>query len=93
VLVRRAVVGLRGFKLNPALLVYKAKDRQLIRIGTLPAAENVGSPSACRRRLSSVGSRVRGRDNAAELGRRYGVAKSSVLRRVRPAGQPVRHLR
>jgi DNA-binding MurR/RpiR family transcriptional regulator len=30
---------------------------------------------------------------AAELGRRYGVAKSSVLRLVRHAGQPVRHLR
>jgi len=47
VLVRRVVVGLRGFKLNPALLVYMAKDRQLVRIGALPAAENVGSPSAC----------------------------------------------
>jgi len=30
---------------------------------------------------------------AAELGRRYGIAKSSVLRLVRHAGQPVRHLR
>jgi DNA-binding IclR family transcriptional regulator len=29
----------------------------------------------------------------AELGRRYGIAKSSVLRLVRHAGQPVRHLR
>jgi hypothetical protein len=30
---------------------------------------------------------------AAELGHRYGIAKSSLLRLVRHAGQPVRHLR
>jgi DNA-binding NarL/FixJ family response regulator len=30
---------------------------------------------------------------AAELGHRYGIAKSSLLRLVRHVGQPVRHLR
>jgi hypothetical protein len=61
VLVRRVVVGLRGFRLNPALLVHMAKDRQLVR-NRRPARRRERRVTK-RLRLTSVGSRVRGRGN------------------------------
>jgi len=88
------VVGLRGFKLNPMLLTYVAKGpraRPRRRIG--------------RRREGRISKRLETETierlvaeyvdgtTAAELGQRYGVAKSSVLRLVREAGERVRHPR
>jgi hypothetical protein len=61
VLVRRVVVGLRGFKLNPALLVYMARDRQLVRNRRPGRRRERGVTK--RLRLTSVGSRVHGRGN------------------------------
>jgi hypothetical protein len=84
-------VGLRGFRLNPTLLAYVTDE----------------SPSQARHRGRRRERRISKRLNAeqielliaeyvawkpsAELGRRYGIAKSSVVRLVREAGELVRH--
>jgi DNA-directed RNA polymerase specialized sigma24 family protein len=88
------VVGLRGFKLNPALLTYV--------MGTLPARRARRPRHRRERRVSKrleaetidrlVAEYVAGTPSA-ELGRRYGIAKSSVTRLVREAGKRVRHPR
>jgi DNA-binding CsgD family transcriptional regulator len=88
------VVGLRGFKLNPSLLAYvtgepprraaRRRDRRWERrIEKRLDVETV-------ERL--VGEYVSG-TTAAEVGRRYGLAKNSVLALVRQAGERVRHPR
>jgi transposase-like protein len=88
------MVGLRGFKLNPALLTYMTT--------TLPART---ARRLRRRRERRIGRRLETKTidrlvaeymtgtTSAELGRRYGIAKSSVLRLVRQAGEQVRHPR
>jgi transposase len=80
--------------LNPALLTYARST---------PPAQPVRRPD--RRRERRVGKRLRAETierviteyvagaTAAELGQRYGLAKSSVLRLVRQAGECVRHPR
>lgn len=89
-----SVVGLRGFKLNPTLRAHVANPlpariarsrglRRERRVSTRLEAETIN-------RL--VAEYVAG-TTAAELGRRYGIAKSSVLRLVRQAGERVRHPR
>jgi hypothetical protein len=90
----RRQVGLRGFRLNPAVLTFV--------MGTLPARPKRRAHRRCERRVSKrleagridrlVAEYVAG-TTAAELGRRYGLAKSSVLRLVREAGERVRHPR
>jgi DNA-directed RNA polymerase specialized sigma24 family protein len=93
-LTRRSTVGLRGFRLNPAVLTYA--------MSSLPARP----PRRLRRRRER---RIRKRleaetierlvaeyvtgTTAAELGRLYGIAKSSVLGLVRQAREQVRHPR
>jgi transposase-like protein len=83
-----------GFKLNPALWAHVASPlpariarnrglRRERRVSTRLEAETIN-------RL--VAEYVAG-TTAAELGRRYGIAKSSVLRLVRQAGERVRHPR
>ena len=89
-----SVVGLRGFRLNPAVLTY-VSDVQPSR-----PARHRGRRRE--RRLSKrldaetiehlVAEYVAG-TTAAELGRRYGIAKSSVLGLVRRARERVRHPR
>jgi transposase-like protein len=93
-LTRETLVGLRGFKLNPAVLTYITS--------TLPAQQ---ARRPCRRRERRVGKRLEAETidrlvaeyargtTAAKLGRRYGIGKSSVLALVRQAGERVRHLR
>jgi hypothetical protein len=88
------VVGLRGLKLNPALLSYLTSTRP-----ARPARRRG------RRRERRVSKRLHvetvdrlvaeyaAGTPAAELGRRYGIAKSSVLGLLRQAGTPVRHPR
>jgi hypothetical protein len=78
---RPFTVGLRGFKLNPAVLTFV--------MGTLPARPKRRAHRRRERRVSKrleagtidrlVAEYVAG-TTAAELGRRYGLAKSSVLR-------------
>jgi transposase-like protein len=87
-------VGLRGFKLNPALLTYVTT--------TLPARRAQRRDRRRERRISKrlepesidrlVAEYVAG-TTAAELGRRYGIAKNSVLQLVRQAGEGVRYPR
>jgi DNA invertase Pin-like site-specific DNA recombinase len=88
-------VGLRGFKLNPALLSYviagprgrpqrrSDRHRRERRVRKRLEAESI-------ERL--VAEYATGTP-AAELGRRYGLAKSSVLRLVRQAGDWARYPR
>jgi DNA-binding CsgD family transcriptional regulator len=88
------LVGLRGFKLNPALLTYV--------MSTLPVRRARRPHRHRERRISKrleaevieelVDEYAAGA-TAAELGQRYGLAKSSVLRLVRQAGGRVRHPR
>jgi hypothetical protein len=80
--------------LNPALLTYV--------MGTLPARR---PPSRDRRRERRVSKRLDAKTierlvaeyaagtTAADLGRRYGLAKSTVLRLVRQAGEQLRYPR
>jgi DNA-directed RNA polymerase specialized sigma24 family protein len=80
--------------LNPAVLTYVT--------GTLPAEAAESRESQRERRVGKrlkaeaiehlVAEYVAG-TTAAELGRRHGLAKSSVLRLVRQAGERVRHQR
>lgn len=88
------MVGLRGFRLNPALLTY------LVRIPPARRGRRVGWRRE--RRISKrldvevierVVSEYAAGATAAELGQCYGLAKSSVLQLVRQAGEPVRHPR
>jgi DNA-directed RNA polymerase specialized sigma24 family protein len=84
-------VGLRGFKLNPALLTY---------IADVPRHRPVRHRRRRERRVSKrlkpeaiermIAEYVTG-TTAAELGRRYGLAKSTVLQLIRQAGEQVRH--
>jgi hypothetical protein len=88
------VVDLRGFKLNPALLSYTTDG---------PAAQPVRG--ADRRRERRVRKRLQAETierlvaeyvagtPAAELGRQYGVAKSTVLQLIRQQGKRVRYPR
>jgi DNA-binding CsgD family transcriptional regulator len=93
-LTRRFTVGLRGFKLNPALLTYfmnKPPPRPARHGGHRQERQ-------IRKRLDDeqierlVAEYVDGAA-AAELGRRYGIAKNSVLALVRLSGERVRHRR
>jgi hypothetical protein len=88
------LVGLRGFRLNPALLSY-------VKVG--PTSQRPKHPVRRRERRVSkrlqaetieslVGEYVAGA-TATEVGQQYDLAKSSVLRLVRQAGQRVRHPR
>lgn len=87
------LVGLRGFKLNPALLTYVAGK-------PTPRAQRCGRrrERRIRKRLEAekikrlVAEYVAGIPSA-ELGQRYGIAKSTVLRLVRQAGERVRYPR
>jgi DNA-directed RNA polymerase specialized sigma24 family protein len=87
------MVGLRGFKLNPALLTWvmdalprrprrrdRRRDRRISKRLDADAIERL------------VTEYVAGTPSA-ELGQRYGLAKSSVLRLVRGASERVRHPR
>jgi Winged helix-turn-helix DNA-binding len=88
------VVGLRGFKLNPTLLAYftdKPPPRPARRSGRRRERQ-------IRKRLEAETIERLVREYAAgtpsaELGRRYDIAKSSVVRLVRDAGERVRHPR
>ena len=93
-LTRRFTVGLRGFKVNPALLTYitsgprprharRLHHRRERRIRQRLDAQAIG-------RL--VAEYLAGR-TAAKVGEQYGLAKSSVLELVRQAGKSVRHSR
>jgi DNA-binding transcriptional regulator LsrR (DeoR family) len=88
------VVGLRGFRLNPALLAHvraalptrrtrRPKRRQECRVSKRLSADAIDLLVA----------EYVGGTTAAELGRQYGLAKSSVLRLIRDAGERVRHPR
>jgi DNA-directed RNA polymerase specialized sigma24 family protein len=87
-------VGLRGFRLNPAVLTYVMR--------TLPARQTWRARQRRERRISKrldaatidrLVAEYVGGTTAAELGQRYGLAKSSVIRLVRQAGERVRHPR
>jgi|SRR5829696_7752067 len=86
--------GLRGLKLNPALLKYVA--------GGPPARAARRSGHRRERRVSKrlpaetierLVAEYAGGATAAELSQRYGLAKNSVIRLVRQAGKQVRHPR
>lgn len=87
-------VGLRGFRLNPAVLTY------VVNVPSIRPARRRGRgrERRIRKRLEPdtierlVADYVAGA-TAAELSKRYGLAKSSVLRLVRQAGEPVRYPR
>jgi DNA-directed RNA polymerase specialized sigma24 family protein len=88
------VVGLRGLNLNPALLRYLS--------GNPPAHQRRRSQHHRERRVSRrlqveiierIVAEYAAGTTAAELGQRYGIAKSSVLRLLRQAGELVRHPR
>jgi len=93
-LTRRSAVGLRGFRLNPAVLTYVSQELPVRQGRRRRRRQERRIP----RRLSSntidklVAEYVAGTPSA-ELGQRYGIAKSSVLRLVRDAGERVRHPR
>jgi hypothetical protein len=88
------MVGLRGFKLNPRLLAYvldgpppRPRRRRQYR-----SERRVTKRLDAKTIDSLVGEYLAGA-TAGEVGRRYGLAKSSVLRLVREAGERVRHPR
>lgn len=90
-----ARVGLRGYKLNPALQRYLAAGP--------PVQEARGRP--CQRRPHRIAKRLPAESiqtlvaeyvagaPAAELGRRYGLAKTTVFTLLRAADVRVRHAR
>jgi DNA-binding CsgD family transcriptional regulator len=91
---RLSRVGLRGFRLNPAVLAYvtgtlptqrarRVHHRRERRVGKLLSGEAI----------DRVVAEYRAGRSAAELGRQYGLAKNSVLALVRQAGERVRHPR
>jgi hypothetical protein len=88
------LVGLRGFRLNPAVLTYVTQAPPPRLVGRQRRDHERRIP----RRLSArtidglVAEYVAGTPSA-ELGQRYGIAKSSVLRLVGQAGERVRHPR
>jgi DNA-directed RNA polymerase specialized sigma24 family protein len=88
------LVGLRGFKLNPALLTYivdaprPGPTRRRSRRRERQISKRLDTETVERLVTEYVGGA-----SSAELGRRYGIAKSSVLRLVRHAGEAVRHPR
>jgi hypothetical protein len=93
-LTRPSTVGLRGFKLNPALLTYvvDAPPRRPARRRGRRRERRISKrldPGTIERLVAEY---VAG-TTSAELGRRYGIAKSGVLRLVRQAGEQVRHPR
>jgi hypothetical protein len=89
------MVGLRGYKLNPALQRYLAAGP--------PVQEARGRP--CQRRPDRIAKRLPAESiqtlvaeyvagaPAAELGRRYGLAKTTVISVLRAADVRVRHAR
>ena len=85
------MVGLRGFKLNPTLRAHVANPlpARVARSRGLRRERRVLAPN----RLSKLVAEYVAGTTAAELGPRYGIAKSSVLRLVRQAGERVRHPR
>ena len=88
------MVGLRGFRLNPAVLTYVTQELPARRAKRRRRRQERRIP----KRLSTstidglVAEYVAGTPSA-ELGERYGIAKSSVLRLVREAGERVRRPR
>jgi transposase-like protein len=88
------VVGLRGFKLNPLLMTYftdKPPPRQSRRRAR-PRERRVSKRLGAETIERVVAEYVAGA-SSAELGRRYGIAKSSVLKLIQQAGEPVRYSR
>jgi Helix-turn-helix domain len=88
------VVGLRGFKLNPALLAYfmdkppRRPARRRSRRRERRISKRLDSEAIDRMVAEYVAGAT-----AAALGQRYGLAKISVLHLVRQAGERVRHPR
>jgi DNA-directed RNA polymerase specialized sigma24 family protein len=94
-LIRHPLVGLRGFKLNPALLTYVIAGtpaRPSRRSGVRHREHRVKKRLPAETIEHLVAEYADGTPSA-ELGRRYGIAKSSVLRLVREAGERIRHPR
>jgi hypothetical protein len=88
------VVGLKGFKLKPALLSYVkvGSPRQLVRRPGRRRERRV-SKRLQPVTINRVVAEYKEGATAAELGRRYGIGKNSVLGLVRQAGERVRHPR
>jgi hypothetical protein len=89
------VVGLRGFKLNPALLTYAIagpRARPPRRSGRRSREHRISKRLEAETVDRLVAEYVSG-STAAEVGRRYGLAKNSMLDLVRLAGERVRHPR
>lgn len=88
------MVGLRGFKLNLVLLRYIGGGPPAARAGRLlRRREHRLSKRLSAEKIERLVSDYLAGSTAAEVGQRYGVAKSSVLRMVRQAGELVRHPR
>ena len=88
------MVGLRGFKLNPMLLTYIIEGpRARPRRRTSRRRERQIRKRLKAETIERLVNEYRAGTTSAELGRRYGLAKSSVLRLVREAGERVRHTR
>jgi hypothetical protein len=88
------MVGLRGLKLNPALLKYVA-DGPPARAARRPGhrRERRVSKRLPAETIERLVAEYAGGATAAELSQRYGLAKNSVIRLVRQAGKQVRHPR
>ena len=86
--------GLRGLKLNPALLKYVA-DGPPARAARRPGhrRERRVSKRLPAETIERLVAEYAGGATAAELSQRYGLAKNSVIRLVRQAGKQVRHPR
>jgi DNA-binding NarL/FixJ family response regulator len=89
------VIGLRGFKLNPALLSYviAGPRARLPRRSGRHRGERRISNRLEAEAIERLVAEYAGGTTAADLGQRYGLAKSSVLRLVRQAGERVRRPR
>jgi transposase len=89
------VVGLRGFKLNPALLSYviAGPRARLRRRSGRHRGERRISKRLEAEAIERLVAEYAGGTTAADLDQRYGLAKSSVLRLVRQAGERVRRPR
>jgi DNA-binding NarL/FixJ family response regulator len=89
------MVGLRGFKLNPALLSYVIagpRARLPLRSGRHRGGRRISKRLEAEA-IERLVAEYAGGTTAADLGQRYGLAKSSVLRLVRQAGERVRRPR
>jgi DNA-directed RNA polymerase specialized sigma24 family protein len=87
-------VGLKGFRLNSALLTFVGEEPPN-RTSWRPAArrEQRASQRLPAESVDRLVAEYRTGTTAAELGQRYGLAKGTVLRLVRQAGVAVRHPR